>query len=369
MKRIMLNRLLCKIPSSYKDVISNVIKDAKKIYKENLEALFLAGSTGKGNCIEDWSDIDLYIITKKFDLKQNVKFYKKAKGYHIHVGTTFYTVDMISRLEVDQKTKVAFYEYKNYSVNGFIYGDINIPNIEFKDLIDSEKSLNDLIQTVLRELYNYQIDKKNIKTLIKKTTLLIKVYLETKRHLSIFNYPNVFKTFNKCEKIENNYNICDIIKNNDSDDILIDIVKNILIHIIEGRNDFMKRVSARGLVVTDKGLAVIFRRKVNESGVKEYYVIPGGGVEEGEEITQGLKRELREELDIEVNIKDLAFVKESEDRIEYFYNCEFVSGNFKLNGEEIDRMSDSNYYEPTFIELKDLNNCDIVEEVKDYFNK
>ena len=44
----MLNRLLCKIPSSNKDVISNVIKDAKKIYKENLEALFLAGSTGKG---------------------------------------------------------------------------------------------------------------------------------------------------------------------------------------------------------------------------------------------------------------------------------------------------------------------------------
>ncbi len=41
----------------------------------------------------------------------------------------------------------------------------------------------------------------------------------------------------------------------------------------------MKRVSARGLVITDKGLAVIFRRKINEEGVKEYYVVPGGGIE------------------------------------------------------------------------------------------
>ena len=131
----------------------------------------------------------------------------------------------------------------------------------------------------------------------------------------------------------------------------------------------MKRVSARGLVITEKGLAVIFRRKIKDSKVEEYYVIPGGGIEEGEELTQGLKRELREELDIEVNVKDLAFVKETDDRIEYFYNCEFISGNFRLNGEELDRMSESNYYEPTFIELKDLNNYDISQDVKDYYRK
>jgi ADP-ribose pyrophosphatase YjhB (NUDIX family) len=131
----------------------------------------------------------------------------------------------------------------------------------------------------------------------------------------------------------------------------------------------MKRVSARGLVITDKGLAVIFRRKINEFGTKEYYVIPGGGIEENEDIIGCLKRELKEELDIEVNVKDLAFTKETEDRIEYFYNCEFISGNFKLNGEEIERMSESNYYEPTFIPLNKINDYDLLDEVKDYFNK
>ena len=66
----------------------------------------------------------------------------------------------------------------------------------------------------------------------------------------------------------------------------------------------MKRVSARGLVVTDNGLAVIFRRKINEQGTKEYYVVPGGGINEKEDIIEGLKRELKEELDIEVEVED-----------------------------------------------------------------
>ena len=131
----------------------------------------------------------------------------------------------------------------------------------------------------------------------------------------------------------------------------------------------MKRISARGFVITEKGLAVIFRRKINEKGVKEYYVIPGGGIDEGEDIIEGLKRELKEELDIEVEVNDLAFKVETDERIEYFYNCKYISGDFKLNGEELDRMSDSNYYEPTFIEIKDINNYDIMQEVKDYFSK
>jgi ADP-ribose pyrophosphatase YjhB (NUDIX family) len=129
----------------------------------------------------------------------------------------------------------------------------------------------------------------------------------------------------------------------------------------------MKRVSARGLVVTDKGLAVIFRRKINEQGTKEYYVVPGGGINEGEDIIEGLKRELEEELDIEVEVNDLAFKVETDERIEYFYNCKYISGDFKLNGEELDRMSESNYYEPTFIKLDEINKYDIMENVKEYF--
>ena len=129
----------------------------------------------------------------------------------------------------------------------------------------------------------------------------------------------------------------------------------------------MKRVSARGLIVTDDGLAVIFRRKVNEKSIKEYYVIPGGGINENEQNEEGLKRELKEELNIEAEINDLAFIVETDDRIEYFYNCKYISGDFTLNGEEIDRMSKNNYYEPTFIKIEDIDKYDILPEVKNYY--
>ncbi len=129
----------------------------------------------------------------------------------------------------------------------------------------------------------------------------------------------------------------------------------------------MKRISARGIVITDKGLAVIFRRKITDGVTKEYYVLPGGGINPGEEVIDGLKRELKEELNIDVNVKDLAFTNETEDRVEYIYNCEYISGNFTLNGEELDRMSDSNYYEPTFINVKELNKYDIMDKLKEYF--
>lgn len=127
----------------------------------------------------------------------------------------------------------------------------------------------------------------------------------------------------------------------------------------------MKRISVRGIIKTKKGLATIFRRK---NGT-EYYVIPGGGVDNNENLEDALKRELKEELNIEVNIINLAFKNETNDRIEYFYECEYLSGDFTLNGEELDRMNENNYYEPTFIKIEDIKNVSLQKEVKDYLLK
>lgn len=131
----------------------------------------------------------------------------------------------------------------------------------------------------------------------------------------------------------------------------------------------MKRICVRSIVEKDNKLAVIFRRKINNGVVVEYYAIPGGGVEENEDLEEALKRELREELNIEVNVKDLAFKIEQEDRIEYFYSCEYLSGTFELMGEEAERNSKENYYEPTFILKDKINEFNVQNEVKEYFEE
>lgn len=129
-----------------------------------------------------------------------------------------------------------------------------------------------------------------------------------------------------------------------------------------------KRESVRGLVRTEKGLAVIFRRRIDESGIREYYSLPGGGIENGENQIDALKRELNEELNVEVKVNNLVFKIETDNRIEYFYDCEYLSGTFELNGEEIERNCEENYYEPTFISIEKINDYNILKEVKEYFN-
>ena len=154
------------IPAEYKSFIDKSVLLARKVYKDNLVSILLGGSTAKGNCIDGWSDIDLYIITNKLDLDANKEFYEKTKKYKIHIGTTFYTISMINNLEIDSKTFATFYEYYNYDVNKIIYGNFKVPNITYGQLLSAESDINNLIQAVERELYNYMIDKNNFKTLI-----------------------------------------------------------------------------------------------------------------------------------------------------------------------------------------------------------
>ena len=58
---------------------------------------------------------------------------------------------------------------------------------------------------------------------------------------------------------------------------------------------------------------------------------------------------------------------ETDERIEYFYKCEYLNGTFELNGEEIERNTKENYYEPTFIPINKIDEFNIIKEIKDYY--
>lgn len=121
-----------------------------------------------------------------------------------------------------------------------------------------------------------------------------------------------------------------------------------------------KRVSSRAIIIEDNKLLTMFRRKIkNDGSVKEYYVIPGGGLEEGETLEENVIRELKEEFNVDIEIIKFLGTEEYDDTIANFFLCKIVNGTPKLGGEELERMTPQNYYEIKYIDLKDIDNYDI----------
>lgn len=104
----------------------------------------------------------------------------------------------------------------------------------------------------------------------------------------------------------------------------------------------------------------MFRRKLKKDGsIKEYYVIPGGGQEENETLEENVKRELKEEFNVDIETLGYLGMDEYEDTIDHFFHCKIINGTPVLGGEELERMSDENYYEIRYIDLMDLEDTDI----------
>ena len=122
-----------------------------------------------------------------------------------------------------------------------------------------------------------------------------------------------------------------------------------------------KRVSSRGIIIEDEKVYLMFRRKRNNDGTfKEYYVIPGGGIEENETLEENLIREMKEEFSIDVKIEGYLGKDEGEESIANFYSCSIISGIPTLGGEELEKCTENNYYEIKKVSLKDLDNINLL---------
>lgn len=122
-----------------------------------------------------------------------------------------------------------------------------------------------------------------------------------------------------------------------------------------------KRVSSRGIIIENDYVYLMFRRRIKENGeIKEYYVIPGGGINENETLEENVKREVKEEFSVDVKINGYIGKDESEETIANFFSCSIISGTPKLGGEELDRCTESNYYEVRKVKIEDLDKIDVM---------
>lgn len=134
-----------------------------------------------------------------------------------------------------------------------------------------------------------------------------------------------------------------------------------------------KRIRAAAIIFINGKLITIYREKLINGILKKYYVIPGGGVEENETLEEATKREILEELGINIELTEKYFYFEKEDAEEYFYIANYIDGTIGTGtGPEFTNRDIEKYgtYEVKLVskeEIKDINL--LPPEVKNYILK
>ena len=112
-------------------------------------------------------------------------------------------------------------------------------------------------------------------------------------------------------------------------------------------------IKIRAAVILEQNGEILLAR--HRRGASEYWVIPGGTVEEGETASRAGAREIREETGLTVEISRLVFVseviKESGQKhvIDFFFKGSIIAGELK-------KGNDRRLEAIRFVPLKELDN-------------
>lgn len=119
------------------------------------------------------------------------------------------------------------------------------------------------------------------------------------------------------------------------------------------------RVSA--IIIKNNKILLIHRKKNGE----EYWVFPGGGVEDTETVKEGIVREVKEETNLDVLKCEFTFdsYNEASKKDEPFYLCEVSEGEPEIIGEEKDKHSPENWYQLEWVKISDINEIWLVPEL------
>ncbi len=124
----------------------------------------------------------------------------------------------------------------------------------------------------------------------------------------------------------------------------------------------MKRVRAGAVCIFKEKILLMHRINLERAAdEQEYYVIPGGGVEEGETVEQAVVREVDEETTIKLEVGKLFLKRDlsNENREEFYYVCKYISGEPTLREDtnEFREMKlGANFYKPMWVSLYDIKN-------------
>ncbi len=143
--------------------------------------------------------------------------------------------------------------------------------------------------------------------------------------------------------------------------------------MVEGNNKLTIRVA--GIVPMNDGFVFMHRKNViRNKEYQEYYTFPGGHLEEGETLEEGVIREIKEEFGIDVKVIKKLYELENDklNMKEYFFLCEYIEGEFGTgDGEEFSnnpKYKDSGEYIPEVVAQENISELILLPlEIKEKF--
>lgn len=126
----------------------------------------------------------------------------------------------------------------------------------------------------------------------------------------------------------------------------------------------------RSAVIVIKDGKVLLMHRINKGD--EYWVFPGGGVEEGETPEEAAVRELYEETTITAVIKkELYHITWDNGGEFFFYLCDYVSGEPQLHPDSIEKeqmKKGDQFFEPLWVSIDTLSQLKLYQlEIRDLF--
>jgi len=132
-----------------------------------------------------------------------------------------------------------------------------------------------------------------------------------------------------------------------------------------------------GMYLNDNKILLVHRIRELDGNIREYYVIPGGGVENNESLSDALIREMKEEIGVDIvkYSNEPKYVYKTDKESHYYYLIEKFNGKIGTGvGPEFNDESykDHGQYLIEMVDLADIisNKIELVpKDIKDQIIK
>jgi hypothetical protein len=126
-------------------------------------------------------------------------------------------------------------------------------------------------------------------------------------------------------------------------------------------NEEIQKKWVGGVCIKDDEVLLIHRVNKQQVFNPEYFIFPGEMVDESTSLASALQEEFTK-LGTTVEIGDLLYEQNDGETTEYYYTCEYFSGETVTTTQEFEENGFIQKFTPTWVRLKDLDDLIVYPE-------